>query len=245
MVEAVTFFVLIVLAVIVLDRLVTRQILDFFWLLTRNKRVAYATYAVLLLPGTLVHEFSHWLVARLLGVPASRPTIRPELEGDSIVLGYVRTAGTDPIRQSLIGAAPIFIGGALVAGIAATIFGFEGLEALLPGVQGVTPLTHRLRAALHVEDAWLWVYLIFSISNVMLPSESDRVAWSRVLVLLVVIGGLIYFLIGVPRVPALLVGLTISIMRALAFAFLLTIVIDLPVFIVFWMGTQVLAFVRG
>ena len=31
-----------------------------------------------------------------------------------------------------------------------------------------------IQAAFGVNDAWIWLYLVFAISNAMLPSESDR-----------------------------------------------------------------------
>lgn len=244
MLEPIVVFVLIVLAVVALDRLLTRQILELFWLLTNSARAAYVTYAVLLLPGTFVHEVSHWLAARVLGVPAARPSVRPRMQADTVVLGEVRTARTDPVRQSLIGAAPIFVGATLIVLIAQNVFGFEGPEALWPGAEGLAALVDRLQTALRVEDAWLWLYLLFSISNVMLPSESDRVAWPRLLFLIVCLVGSIVVLVGVPQVPSFVRLVAVSAIRALTFAFLLTIVIDVPVFAAFWLGTQVVALVR-
>lgn len=242
--EPITVFILIILAVIALDRLVTRQILTLFWLLTNSERAAYYTYAILLLPGTVVHEVSHWLVARLLGVPASRPSIRPQVRGDNVVLGYVQVAQTDPIRQSLIGAAPIVVGSVLIVWIAQNVFGFRDAQSLLDGIRNLRDLVATVNAALQVEDAWLWLYLLFSVSNVMLPSESDRVAWPRVFFLVTVVAGVIVLLVGVPQIPMIMHDISVLAVRALMLAFLLTILIDVPVYLAFWVGTQLVAAVR-
>lgn len=244
MAEPIIVFILILLAVIALDRLVTRQILTLFWLLTDSERAAYYTYAVLLLPGTIVHEGSHWLMARLLGVPASRPSIRPQVRGNNIVLGYVQVAQTDPIRQSLIGAAPIFVGSVLIVLIAQNVFGFENAETLLAGVRSVDDVAHTVDAVLQVEDVWLWLYLLFSISNVMLPSESDRVAWPQVIFVVMAVAVLFVLLVGVPQIPEVMQELSVLAVRALMLAFLLTILLDIPVYIVFWAGTQLIAALR-
>lgn len=244
MAEPIIVFILILLAVIALDRLVTRQILTLFWLLTNSERAAYYTYAILLLPGTIVHEVSHWLIARILGVPASRPSIRPQVRGNNVVLGYVQVAQTDPIRQSLIGAAPIFIGSILIVLIAQNVFGFEDARTLLAGVRSVRGVVQTIGAALQVEDVWLWLYLLFSISNVMLPSESDRVAWPRVFFLIMVVTAVIILLIGVPQIPEVVHDASVIAVRALTLAFLLTILIDVPVYIIFWIGTQLTATIR-
>lgn len=244
MIEPIVVFILIILTVVALDRLVTRQILTFFWLLTGSERTAYYTYAILLLPGTIVHEVSHWLMARLLGVPASRPSIRPQVRGNNIILGYVQVAQTDPIRQSLIGAAPIFVGSVIIVLIAQNVFGFENAQTLLAGIRSIPGVVQTIDEALRVEDVWLWLYLLFSISNVMLPSESDRDAWPRVLFLVITVATAVVVLIGVPQMPAVVRDVSVLAVRALILAFLLTILIDIPVYIVFWLGTQLAATIR-
>src|SRR5687768_15965813 len=80
--------------------------------LTGHLRVGMTLYALFLLPGTVVHEFSHWLFATLLGVRASLPHLLPgsvDAQG-RMVLGYVKIQRTDPLRHALIGVAPLLAG---------------------------------------------------------------------------------------------------------------------------------------
>lgn len=245
MVEFLLFFVFVVALVVLLDRLVTQQMLAFFWLLTGNERLAYLVYALLLFPGTLVHEGSHWLVARLLGVPTGGLSLRPRVRGGQLVLGQVMTARSDPVRQSLIGAAPLVAGCVVIVLVARNIFGVQGPEELLPGGQGFRGLVENVARVARVEDAWLWVYLLFSVSHVMLPSESDRAAWPTLLALLGVLGGAVVLLFGVPTIPEAAVVVTGAVLWALLFAFLVTILVDMPVFLAFWLLNQVLVWGRG
>jgi hypothetical protein len=68
--------------------------------------------AVLLLPGTLIHELSHWLVAELLRVPTGKLSIIPSAEGEDepVRLGSLQIAQVDPLRRTLVGLAPLVVG---------------------------------------------------------------------------------------------------------------------------------------
>jgi len=75
-------------------------------LLTRSKKIALG----ILLPGTIIHELSHFLVATLLFVRTGELTVIPKVEEESIKAGSLKHANTDPIKRTLIGIAPMIIG---------------------------------------------------------------------------------------------------------------------------------------
>lgn len=80
------------------------------YLIDSPKLIAYGV-AILLLPGTLIHELSHWLVAELLRVPTGKLELLPQIETNNRVrLGSLQIAQTDPFRRTLIGLAPLFMG---------------------------------------------------------------------------------------------------------------------------------------
>src|SRR5512145_1583640 len=82
-----------------------------FLLLTRSARLALGLFSLLFFPGVLLHELSHYLMARLLGVRTGRFSLLPELMPDGkLRLGFVETAETDIVRDALIGAAPLISG---------------------------------------------------------------------------------------------------------------------------------------
>lgn len=53
-------------------------------------RLGMWAFSLFALPGTAVHELSHWLVALLLGAKPSFPNIIPKREGSTWKLGSVR-----------------------------------------------------------------------------------------------------------------------------------------------------------
>jgi len=144
-------------------------------------------FAVLFLPGVLLHEGSHFLIARLLGVRTGRISLLPQHLGNGrLRLGYVETASVDLLRDALIGAAPLLAGGVFIAYSAA-------VRLHLPAIwEGGMPADPRawsasLAALLTTPDFWLWFYITFVVSSTMLPSPSDRRAWLPLLLVMLVL----------------------------------------------------------
>lgn len=188
--------------------------------------IAMLSYFLLLLPGVLVHELSHWLAAKLLRVPTGPITIGPSSKGKGVTrLGSVSMAKADPLREGIIGMAPLTTGSVLILVIAYHVFGLAGPPDLVVDLNPGAVLS-MLQGYLSVPNLWLWVYLIFSISNAMLPSESDRQAWLSLalyccLAVVVLYGFGLLEQVSSPLSSFLLKGL-----NHLAFAFLLTIMVD-------------------
>jgi hypothetical protein len=89
-----------------------------------------------------------------------------------------------------------------------------------------------LSTVLAVTDIWLWLYLIFVISNAMLPSASDRESWWSV-VLYLCLGLLLVIALGLtPSLSPEVQTLGLSILTSLLSAFIITIIVDL-LFIIF------------
>jgi hypothetical protein len=214
-------------------------------LLSGSHDVAILVYFVLLLPGVLAHELSHWITAKLLRVPVGKIRIGPSQKGGGVTrLGSVSMSRTDPLRASLIGLAPLVTGSVLILIIAYNVFGLS-----VPDELSASLLPENLPAILGfyltVPNFWLWVYLVFAISNAMLPSESDRQAWLTLAlygcVAVVVLYGLgLLQEISSPLSTFLLRGL-----NYLTFAFLLTSIIDAAVIVVIVILERVVMTVTG
>ena len=191
-------------------------------LLTQNDDLAALAHFLLLSPGIVAHELSHWLAARLLGVRVGPISIGPRRKrGKQMRFGSVQIVRTDAVRESLIGLAPLISGTGLVLLLARWGFG------LLPTVSpnpAEWPAT--LADCLQAPDAWLWVYLIFAISNAMLPSASDRRAWSTLGLYLALVAILAYATVGIPSVSEVWLGWGLRLLSYLAYAFTLTTAID-------------------
>jgi len=172
------------------QRWLHREIQWVFLLVTRSQAVALGLFSLLFFPGVLLHELSHFLMARVLGVRTGRFSLLPSVIQDGrLRLGYVETEETDILRDALIGMAPLITGGAAVAYLGISPLGLVPLASFIdqadwPGLwQGLMALPNQ-------SDFWLWFYLAFTISSTMLPSASDRRAWLPIILALLVLVGL-------------------------------------------------------
>lgn len=195
--------------------------------------VALVLYFVLVLPGVVIHELSHWLMAVVLRVRVRRFSIGPRRKGRSrqVSLGSIQVANVDRVRGSFIGLAPLLGGSAVILLIGNQVLGVDDLVEMVAG-QGVTGILASLEQLIHVADFWLWLYLIFAVSNAMLPSESDMASLSPVLIFLGIAAAVIVVVGGVPVIPEVAVEGVSALASYLASAFALTLAVDLVFMIV-------------
>ena len=101
-----------IIALYFLSRRVVRSVFHFFYQFTRRKSWGMYLFAILFLPGTFIHEISHFLAALFLLVPVGKLELIPRFkeEGGGVDLGSVAIAKTDPVRRFLIGIAPVVFG---------------------------------------------------------------------------------------------------------------------------------------
>jgi hypothetical protein len=171
------------------------------YLVTGHPTAAMWIFFIIFLPGTLVHELSHWTTAKLLGVPAGRITIWPQVKRNGAVwLGTLQVGRADPFRSSLIGLAPLIAGSALSV-LLGTHLQLNELGAALSHGQWKLAWA-SLGHAVTVPDFWLWLYLLFSIANRMLPSPADRHAWTPVLIFLGLVSAVLIATGWLPRLNA-------------------------------------------
>jgi hypothetical protein len=148
-----------------------------FYLITRRADLALILFSVLFFPGVLLHEFSHYLTAKILGIKTGRFSLIPRpLPDGKLQMGYVETASSDWFRDALVGAAPLIVGGAIVAYISIAKLKIPDFAV---GVwnAGVGPAAAVAKILLSQPDVWLWIYLALVISSTMIPSASDRRVW--------------------------------------------------------------------
>lgn len=196
-------------------------------LLTRRQELAIAIFSFLFFPGVLLHELSHYLMARLLGVKAVRFSLIPQmLPGGKLRLGYVETRATDFVRDALVGLAPLLSGGAVMAWLAISKLNLPPLAGLAFAGQWEALLAALGRLPLQ-PDFWLWFYLAFTISSTMLPSTSDRQAW---LPLILLVAGLLGVVILAGAGPWMLENLApglYSMLSTLALVFAVSLFVHL------------------
>lgn len=202
--------------------------------LTGNLNVAMMLYALFILPGTIVHEVAHWLMAILLGVRASLPRVLPSgVDANGrMVLGYVQIQRTDPLRHSLIGVAPLLAGSALIAWSASQLFTLPVPTLTQSGIEGLETLFASLPSVFQVADAWLYLYLLFAVANGMLPSPRDREAWTPVALFAGGVALVVFLFVGIPQFPAEVVALSLTALGWLTFVFILTAVMNAAALVV-------------
>jgi hypothetical protein len=187
----IVWLVLVLAALWVLGVVLAQHTQGLILLLGSSARVAVAAYDVLVLPGVVLHELSHMLVAWLLGVRVLRVRLFQFRRLHDPRQGEVVVAHADPLRMSLIGAAP------LLGGITALVL----LRPLLAALVGEPVSLSALAPMLATPHTFVVLYLVVAVTNTMFPSAADRQAWRVVIMSALAIGALVLVLrVAVPPV---------------------------------------------
>jgi hypothetical protein len=221
--------VLTLIPFVFLQRALHRALQAVFLLITRRAEIALAIFSLLFFPGVLLHEISHFLMAKILFVPTGGFSLIPRRTKDGrLLMGFVETAPTDILRDALIGAAPLLVGSAFVA--------FAGLFHLRLVTLWEALSTLELEATLAAltevykrPDFWLWFYLIVAVSSTMLPSHADRRTWLPVLLVIVLLVALAALVGAGPWMVANLAPLFNNALRALAIVLAISAAVHLVV----------------
>ena len=213
------------------------------YLITGHPTVAIWVFFLVFLPGILVHELSHWLAAKMLGVPTGRIVIWPQAKRNNTVwLGTIQVGRADPLRSSLIGLAPLVTGSLLVVLIGAHLR-LDTLADVLTTGQWETGWA-ALSQSVGLPDFWLWVYLIFAIANRMLPSPADREAWKPMALFLACLTAIAIAVGWTPRLGSDAQGVIRNIIGFLLYAFTLTVAIVLVMALLITMMEGIVSLMR-
>lgn len=230
---------------ILLERWVHRHLQGVCLLITRDQILANFTYAMLFFPGVFIHEASHWIMAKLLGVRTAKFSVWPKRQRNGTLrLGYVETEKVDPVREALIGAAPLLFGCAVIVLIGFWQLQVDTLSTALATGQ-LREVLAALRATMGTADVFVWLYLVFAISNSMLPSASDRRAWPVIAIGLVVLGVVIYALDLTDMLMQALGSTLAQAFQFIALAFTITVVLNLLIMPLIYMAEQGLVRLTG
>lgn len=148
---------------------------------SRNSLIV--VWSIIFLPGTVIHELSHFLFAILTGARTGKIEIFPrfleedwedEESGGNVTLGYVQTQRLNPIQGLFVGLAPFIVGIAMLVWISSQIqLSYLSASYFLLAFQG---------------------YLFFTISNSFFPSSSDlKHVYPVVITLIIILAALWFF----------------------------------------------------
>ena len=182
------------LILFLLSRFLIAALGRFLFRITSSRRATVNILALIFLPGTIIHELAHLLVAGMMFVPVGRIEILPQIDGDEVRLGSAEIGQTDMLRRMVIGLAPIIVGLLVMVGTLWLSYGNLSQE---------TPVWQILVA----------LYVIFQVGNSMFSSKKDMegavVLIAALLIVLTAVITAIYLLgfwpfftdLNLPQVP--------------------------------------------
>lgn len=191
-----------------ISRNVTNHLFHFLCIFTQNDRLIFFLVALLYLPGTIIHEISHFFMALILFLRVRDVSIFPAVEKNSLKLGSVTYEKKDFIRGFLVGIAPL--GGGIAVFYLISFFHFFPSSSLFLNV--------------------LYIYNIFALSSTMFSSKQDMVDCIYIIPLFIMIAGLIYIFninIGHIIVKTLLSDHVIAFMKTINTYLLLSFIINI------------------
>ncbi len=185
-------------------------------------RATIIVWSIIFLPGTVIHELSHFFFAILTGARTGKIEIFPEFleeeweeegKGQNVTLGYVQTQRLNPLQGFLVGTAPFLVGIVLMAWLAQLLRANYDLGQYL--------------------NVFILGYLFFTITNSFFPSWSDI----KQTIPLVIICGviiLIFWILGFQIFLQPNAGF-ISLMDTVSTTVLISVIINLLIIAIFFL----------
>jgi hypothetical protein len=167
-------FLVEIFIIFIFSRILTGEISYLFHRISKNKKATIYLLAFIFLPGTIIHELSHFLMAKLLFIQTGKISFLPKIEGSEIKLGTITIAKTDPIRRFLIGIAPLIFGTVII--LITLYFTFHNPPA---------------------NNIWIFIiitYILFEICNTMFSSKKDLQGSGRLLFILIITVTILYIM---------------------------------------------------
>jgi len=217
--DGIVWLILTLAPLLILQRSLHRELQVVFLLTTRREDIAITLFSILLFPGVLLHEGSHYLMARMVGVRTGRFSLFPRpLPGGKLQLGFVETASADWLRETMIGMAPLLSGLLFVAYAGLLQMNLSAIGQVFRSGD-LQLLAQMLRSLIQKPDFWLWFYLALVVSSTMLPSAADRRAWLPLFVFFALLLGISLVLGAGPWLYDTLAAPFNQVLRVVAFLF--------------------------
>lgn len=216
------------------SRKLAQYFMGVFYFLSHSENAATAIYVLLILPGTLIHETSHWLMAQLVGVRTGNVSIMPSFQRKGLRLGSVQIKGGNLVQLTLVGMAPFLVGLGLTVWLSYSLFDIPLLEVLWHNFS-LSSVWLVIQDVLSRRDSLLGLYLLFTVSDSMFLSPSDRAPLAQ---FLVYVGIIAVVLVAISGPPSLSPAWTESItggMQVLVTGLGIACCVHLTLAVIFWL----------
>jgi hypothetical protein len=159
-------------------------------------------------------------MAKLLFVPVKQFELIPKYSGsNNVKLGSVTIAVSDPIRNIVIGIAPLLFGLCIL------------ISSFL--------LVNNFQPEFTALFLTAWAYGIFQISTTMFLSDADlQGAWKVGLVILILGIGYYFYNLPVPDFGGFFSGTTLNLIQRFNMILLITLILEVLVFVILWCMNQ-------
>lgn len=204
-----------------ISHMTTNSFFHFLRLLTQNEKFTFSLVAILYLPGTIIHEMSHFFAALILFLRVRDVCIFPSVQKNYIKLGSVTYERKDFIRGFLVGIAPL--GGGMLVLYSIGFFHFFPSHYFFLNV--------------------LFIYIIFAVSSTMFSSSQDLVDFLYMIPLFVIAAGFVYiFHIDIARVAEnrLFVSQILPLIKTINIYLLFSLIINIVAIIFLTVSIRVL-----
>ncbi len=143
-----------------------------------KKELAAWLYLIVMLPGILLRELSRWTVAGMLRQTPTFITPAPQIDPDGVVHARLfHYTILNPVYIGILAATPMVVGFAAMLAISYGVLNIPQLLTLLSEPDS-TALREAFGLLFRRADLPLWAYLLFTITNTMLPTIHElRSTW--------------------------------------------------------------------
>jgi hypothetical protein len=191
----------VVLPLVAAERWIHQHMFGVGYLLTGDKGSATGFYYLIFFPAVVLHELVQYFVCGILNVPIKKLEVRLQPQENGTVrydFVTIDKKKTDRIRISIVGGAPFFVAAIIFYLISTQILDLYSLidafnSSELRNVGGA------IQDQFNTPDFWLWLYVLFALTNGMVPTREDREGWEFVLL---AIGGVsvVFLVLGLDEV---------------------------------------------
>ena len=175
--------ILVLVPLIGAERWLHQHLFGVGYLLFKDKESATGCYYIIFFPAIALHELIQYFVAGIFNVPIKKLEIRTQAQENG-TLRYdfvtIDRKKTDIVRSSIVGGSPFIFAAAIFYFISTQILDLHSvIDAFSSGT--IRNVGYAIQDQFNTPDFWIWLYILFAISNGMIPTKEDRDGWGLII----------------------------------------------------------------